>query len=220
MTRFSLRSILLIVLVVALAIAHGLLLFRHDKLQREVTQLRGEVGHLEVVDKSLVNVIAVPTVDRFQWRWRVYAPPGTMFKVGILTKAIPENGVSDQVRGSFELSSSELGELVTLSVTPDQQEGYQVRLDFGRGTSWREFTDQPLEEWLTGSSMGLSSVQPGVQAFPYGRPIILVKQRLLEPVSPTVSSSPTGPSRGFLVWITPIKTPSSLPRPGSNATAP
>ena len=207
MKRFSLRSIFLLVGFCALLLGYLLLLTRNHSLSREVQSLRAEVGYLALVDESRVNVVEVPTNGPYEWRWRVYAPPGTVFDAGIMTGKIPSSGTGRPNSIGVDIPSETNGVLITASVTNDHDGGKLLELKLGNGNSLRVPISMPSEEFVDGSANVLTAGQNGVQVCDLNDPIILHRRSLIEPTSPTTSSEPRGLSRGILFWITPREKP-------------
>lgn len=205
MTRFSLRTIFVGLAVVALIIGCAVLQWHNFALRREVEQLRIELGYLVPIDESKVNIIEVPTTDT--WRWRVFAPEGTVFDAGIITKQIPRHGTPGPSFLGFQIPSERRGVLVTASVAKDLEDGYALRLDFGDGRTMSSRTPLKPKDFLDGSAGYMTAGRGGTQVCEFDGPIVLHRRRLMEPVSPTVSSEPDGPARGLMFWITPKKKP-------------
>ncbi|MEM7477125.1 MAG: hypothetical protein AAF483_19250 [Planctomycetota bacterium] len=116
MMRFSLRTILVSTGLLALVLAIVVLQLQNMALRREVNILRIESGHLVPEDYSKVNFIQVPTADPYCWRWRVYAPPGTLFDAGIIDGEIPQEGVPSASTSGLVIPSEPNGVLITASV--------------------------------------------------------------------------------------------------------
>ncbi len=85
--RFSLWTAFLLVTIAVLAVSNwqaaARLIERDEQLtaaQKEIQQLRNEVGYLELGDKTKVHVVAAPTHLDLVWRWKVYVPDGANLK--------------------------------------------------------------------------------------------------------------------------------------------
>jgi len=156
MKRFTLKAFLIAIAAIALLLAYGMLQYRYWNLEAEVVRLRVEGGHLVPVDKSLVNIIEVPSPEPHVWRWKVYAPPGTQFEYGIRFSDIPPTGVPNpQSSGEFYIESTTNGVLVTATIASDIDDGYVLILDckdrFSRFSRISR-TNLPLSEWVDGSA--------------------------------------------------------------------
>ena len=205
MRRTSLRSLFLILLVAALIVSNGVLTVRLFRFRREVEQLRRETGHLVVVDKGRVNLIAIPSHQQNVWRWRIYAPSGTRFDVGIKIGDIPRRGAAIDTEASFigfTLPPSEGGTLVTLSASKSIKHGYAVAVRYSGGAAVH-FTDKPPEEWLQGTGSSHTAGTHGLQLAEFDEPLILrrfAKDSTTSGIGPGQSSVP-----GYLVWLVPHK---------------
>ncbi|GAA4461926.1 hypothetical protein [Novipirellula rosea] len=207
MQRYSLRTTLVAIGVIALSLGIVLLQIRNSGLRREVEMLRAEMGFLVPVDVSRVNVIEVPTTDQFSWSWRVFAPPGTQFDAGIVTEDIPKRGAPSASFLGIEIPSEPNGVLITASVTNDLDAGYMLQINFGNGNTVRDRISLSREEFINGSASLETAGRSGPQVCKFDEPIILHRRRLYEQTSPTTHSEPEGVSRGLMFWITPKKKP-------------
>jgi hypothetical protein len=77
--QFTIRGMLAVVTIVALAISLYLTHARLRSTEAEVERLRKETGYLTIGDVDQVHLIAVPTTEEMAWRWRVYLPGGHDF---------------------------------------------------------------------------------------------------------------------------------------------
>ena len=99
--RFSLRTLLLVMVIVALAIAQYVVLRRirevelaNRKLFDENVKLRAEAGYLEVDDPRKVAVLRISDLNELTWRWKVWLPTGK-WNLSALTQGIPSKDVPD-----------------------------------------------------------------------------------------------------------------------------
>jgi hypothetical protein len=74
--QFSIRSLLLFTLIIALALTSVLMYRRMADAERELVNLRNLVGFLKIDDENLFYVIALESNEPWTWRWRVYLPAG------------------------------------------------------------------------------------------------------------------------------------------------
>lgn len=101
--RVSLLSLLLLTAVVATSLTTAMLWSEVGPLRRENQRLRDEIGELTILDATKVHLLVLPTdpVEGYEWRWRVYVPPGSKYRVA--TKS------SSQASGGFRSSTSGSG---------------------------------------------------------------------------------------------------------------
>lgn len=93
--RFSLRTLLLIVVVVCIAIPMAMQTIKLYRAEVELRQLRNEVGYLSVDDRSKVHVIAVDMNEPNTWRWRIFLPQGVRYSWCLGFGDIPAKGVPE-----------------------------------------------------------------------------------------------------------------------------
>jgi hypothetical protein len=77
--RFSLLNVLFLLTIAGL----GLVVWRQWQevrpLRAEVRRWRDENGVLTITDPSKVYIMALPTLERMTWRWRIYVPAGRSY---------------------------------------------------------------------------------------------------------------------------------------------
>ena len=103
---FSLLSFLLFVTVVCLSVSYFLVSRENADLNKLVTELKNELGHIEVKDAKKAYVRLVGPMEELVWRFRVYLPEGKPFKIRIATR----NG------GTTSQSSVTLGKQFSLVI--------------------------------------------------------------------------------------------------------
>src|SRR6266436_6468075 len=75
--RFSLRTLLLVMLIAAFAVAQYVSLrrvreveLRNQELFNENAKLRVEAGYVKIEDRSKVAVLQLRELDELTWRWK------------------------------------------------------------------------------------------------------------------------------------------------------
>lgn len=91
---FSLRSLLGIVAFLCLFLAYVIAYRELPKARKEITRLRNQVGELSIGDDQKIHVIAVETLEHRSWRWRLFLPPDTKFRWGVIFDQIPATGLA------------------------------------------------------------------------------------------------------------------------------
>src|SRR5437764_525877 len=91
-SRFSLKTLFLAVLFVAMGLALFVTMRELLALRRENSLLRAEAGHLTVEDPQKAAVPSIRTLDELTWRWKVHLPPGQWFLHSV-TRNIPDKGL-------------------------------------------------------------------------------------------------------------------------------
>ncbi len=98
--QFSLRSLMLFILFVALILTSVLMYRRMSNAERELVKLRNIAGYLKIDDENLFYAIAIETGEPWTWRWRVYLPAGYKYSWHMNSGNIPANGTSNNSGGS------------------------------------------------------------------------------------------------------------------------
>ena len=138
--RYSLFSLLLLMTVIALSLTLWSETTRRIPLQRQIENLRREVGEVRVAEPNKLYV--QPLEDSFdrrlQHRWRAYVPPGREGEVVVEIQQPDKNRVG---RMTMALEPGESGfELVAIPPIKDQ------------GTVWMYHLRQPMSSRAGGSS--------------------------------------------------------------------
>jgi hypothetical protein len=206
MKRFTLRTVLALIVFLALIMSQVMLVIQNGTLRREVEMHRGQLGYLVPVDESKVNLIHVPSSEEGVWMWRVHAPPGTVFDLGMKSEKIPWPGVDDHCQISeIRLTSDPRGDLITAALSKDiDGQDYVLRIRYAGGhTAFR--IRMAREEFLDGSGSIEMAGQGGTKAFDIGKPIVLYRKRLQEKTPPGMTPTPQRESRGLMFWLVPMK---------------
>jgi hypothetical protein len=91
--RFSLRTLLLLVVVVCIAIPMAIQTYKLYHAEAEIRRLRNEVGYLSVEEPGKVHVIAVALNEPDTWRWRIHLPRDVRYSWCLGFGDIPAKGV-------------------------------------------------------------------------------------------------------------------------------
>jgi hypothetical protein len=117
--RISLRSALLVMTIIGMAIVMARLWLELKPLREEVVKLRAEQAGLRIETLDKVHAIRVPSDELLKWKWRVWIPDRTNVRVRYKWGDIPTSGFPDKFA---DCGFSGPGEhLVTLSATRDPQ---------------------------------------------------------------------------------------------------
>jgi hypothetical protein len=90
--RFSLLTVLLLMVLLACGITIFRLWREVGPLRVEVRELRNETGRLAIDDPAKPHVVEVRTNDDFTWKWRVWIPEGRAYRIQLATQDIPAKG--------------------------------------------------------------------------------------------------------------------------------
>ncbi len=96
--QISLRTLLLLVLLVAMGLALFVTGRRFRDAEAELAEYRREYGILKVENPMTLQAIALWTGEPNHWRWRVYFPSGR-YDICFATSGIPTSGLPKPARG-------------------------------------------------------------------------------------------------------------------------
>jgi hypothetical protein len=92
--QFSLRTLLLFVLIVALAVTSLVMYRRMADAEKELRTLRDMAGYLTIDDEKLFYAIGLETYEPLTWRWRVHLPAGHKYSWRLESGKIPRLGLT------------------------------------------------------------------------------------------------------------------------------
>lgn len=124
--QISLLSLLLATALVGLSIVHWQLARKADGLESTISQLRNELGYLNVEDPSKVYVRQVESTEPLTWKYRVYLPSDTKFRLHRVEGRGPKGAAPDRFvgRGGAGSSPSLTGRFtMVIAVTKDPASG-------------------------------------------------------------------------------------------------
>jgi len=211
--RFGLRTILLLVVIIALAVAQITAIRRVQqvtainlRLAQENKKLRVEAGYLEVEDPSKVAVLQLPQLDELTWRWKVYLPNGRWLAKHRLREIPVKGGGTIRDSGSAALDGGR-EVLVAASVRRGANGEWQFIMQVGESSSRNSLGDNHGLVPAAGHS-GRHSSSPGrgkVATFEPTETIELLRLRTDDVVETSPSSSTTKetkePTDGILIWL-------------------
>lgn len=201
--RFSLRTILFVIALVACGITIWQLWRELAPLRAEVRQMRAQLGFLSVDDESRPYAIQIHEWDDEIWRWRIYLPPSGKYKLYQAGGQLPANGgTPDQAWLQTILSSPNLRRSALHSaalqgqftlearLSPDGT-GWLLRTAPGGGGSTYRFKDNWLADEIVRTSTVHSNVRTRQQReFKPGEPILLFYV-----AKPEITTTPAQPGR-------------------------
>lgn len=222
--RFSLGTMLMLLVIAVLAGSHWLTTWRLYDLQQ---RFRKEQG-LQIEDELKITVFGEETFIPQSWQWKVYLPPGR-YAVKANFVAVPRTGLpEDDILSTGELFG---GRVYTVNVGNRRASDgtWQLRLiaDYENGAR----SDLEYIEPMPGvESIGDEYAYRGVGTFPsqtreYERDqTVILKHYRVDRSVPIDDQRnrnrkvpPPEEGLGVMVWITPITTPVVAKRPDSNS---
>jgi hypothetical protein len=210
--RFSLRTLLLLVVIVCIAIPMGMQTYKLHRAETEIRRLRNEVGYLSVEESSKVHVIAVDMNEPDTWRWRIFLPQGVRYSWCLGFGDIPAKGVPQPKlkHTSNEPYSDEDAEVVvtarlrqlddgnwSLSVAsmigdqPYQMGGARVTIP---AEEMHRIQKTTVYDQQTLGTRGTKTLDPS-------GPIILLQKRTRERQPDGSYQSSAGPMAGYMIWM-------------------
>jgi hypothetical protein len=203
--HFSLRTLFLVAILLALAVSHFLTSLRLRRADLQLEQLHNEIGYLTISNRSRVHVIEIPTVEDYTFRWRVYLPPGRKFWANVaISDKIPREGFPTEQMGTFSHNLS-FGDhpnefILTVAARQDGSGRWKVVCyndDTTRmarsGIGLRDSQGQSL---LANDWRRVEAGKGATESIPAGEPLALL--RWGRPDNPAKDLVPTD---GVMVWI-------------------
>lgn len=203
--RFSLRNLLLMMTILALALGLVVVGWNNHRLdeinqalEAENRRLRDEVGELSIEDPGKLHAIHVKSASYLEWIWRVWIPEGREYRLRCVTGEVPEAGFPQQTGGTIMLRES--GEqVIRYSIRRDPRDGKLYGSLSVRGASVGK-DEHAWAEW--GSHVTTTSgVGTSARVYPPGEVVELGRHRVSQASS---SSDIEDPSAGFLIWLEPM----------------
>jgi hypothetical protein len=213
--KFSLRTLLIVVAVICLAIGSYVVGRKLGTAEREVRKLRNETGVLTVDDPTKVHVIAVGVDEPNTWRWRLFIPKGHKYSWNIAAENIPRNK-PPQKAGTSAHSSEPYWErdnelLVTAKLRQGEDGNWRLSVEPKIGDSENQMAGAALTissekmKWMTdgraSSTDGQVAGDRGVSVREPEGPIILLQRRPTER-QPNGNDLPSpNPMPGYMIWL-------------------
>lgn len=203
--RFSLRSFLLVLFVLALAASHFYTSWKLNGARREILMLRTELGFLTIIDPDRLNLIQTPKEG---WHsWRVYVPPGAHYKLRGAAAQIPATGHPHA--GQTEIIDVDLpeGEFTLKARVERLQDEWTLKVECGRGQGVMiGVRDEEMRNWAGSTQGGTEWVTmrgaKGVETFGRNESFDLIREHEWK-VKGAAPFRPPGPkpSYGLLLWL-------------------
>ncbi len=224
--RFSVLTLVLTTVLVALAIAVCQLASQVGPLRTENRRLKEERGELAFTDRTRVHVIRVSEqFARNSSTFRVFIPDGTNYVAYAVVNGIPKSGLPEIIRNRRSGGSGGQdgrraflnllpGEhLVSLSVARRHDGTPFVRFGITQHGFWNSMAViSPKDGWpeKTPSSYstdyGDNQIGVTTQSVASDQPLVLLRQRISNDDSdpPVNVSDPPGLLDGMMLWIEPL----------------
>lgn len=195
-SRFSLLTLLLLTAIAGLGTALFVVYRDLVPLRREVVELRKKVGYLAVSDRTQLHAISVPTDNELEWKWLVFIPEGTHYRLHVEGREVPEVGYPS-AGGTINLRTP--GEhVIRYVIQRDPRDGRWHGTLHGSGGSVGKY-HQAWVDWKSYSSTG-SGVGTSTETHPTTARVLLKRHRVTHDGQ---SADPPPPPSGFVVWLEP-----------------
>ncbi len=194
--QFSLRGLMLFVLLAAMGMSLFATGCRLRRAERELEQYRREYGILNVDNPAMLSAVARWMPDVGQWRWQVHFPPGR-YDVCYATKGIPPSGFPKSAGGFTRDFSGDVN--VSAALLKDPKSGKWVcNFVIGPASGSRDVPDCVVNPVTWTTDGVLWNKEPA--AVSPQTPLVLLRRRI--GIQQKDGSLPIPPSaNGLLIWI-------------------
>ena len=117
--RISLRTLLLLVPLVAMGLVIWQSKTELGSLRTEVRKLRDETGQLTIEDPEKIHAIQIATDYPLAWKWRIYVPDGRTVRVANRNHHIPKDSIPETKNGLSLAGPNEFVVTVKIDKQPD-----------------------------------------------------------------------------------------------------
>ena len=195
--QFSLRELLLFVLLVAMGLSLFVTARRFLRAEAELAEYRREYGILKVENPTMLHAVARWTPEPGQWRWRVHLPPGR-YDLCWRTTGIPADGIPKPEHGDTQDFAGFTD--VSVAAYKNPQDGaWRYAISFGCVTSYREMPVS-LPNEVGYSYDGVLWGKDPVIVSPR-EPLVLLRKRLMIRDKSGSHSAGLESADGLMLWI-------------------
>ncbi len=199
--QFGLRTTILAVAVVALAVAVVNDRRQIPVLRSRIEALRPLARELSIDDPTQVAIVKLDELWYDENQWDVYLPPGSTYRLAIATRAIDATAMSPPTRTASLAAGRHL---VAIEQSRDDSKQWHLVATVDGKPSLR--VDEP-SDWNEGTGSSGGGFFPVSRLIPVGQPVELFRRRFTVRAGNGSSSVPTTPCPGVLLWIE-VETPS------------
>jgi len=196
--RFSLRALVLGVLIAGLTGSVAFLAWENQGLRAIVKEQKEQLGELTVTDPKKIHLLRVQNLEDKWWRWKVYLPAGK-YRFSWATRGITETNFPNAAR----MLDESKGETITLEakIRTNAEGKWSVVIGVQKpsGSSDASSSADELGEALNSANLhyGDNGVHP-----PTAR-LELIRMRSYNLQTSPNGLKPTDEVPGLLVWIEP-----------------
>lgn len=205
--RFSLRTLILIVTISAMAfglvgmnLKVATLTARIQGLVAENLRLRDELGELSIDDETQLHAIRTASGEELEWAWRIWRPEGHEYKLRVDGGSVPKSGYPTE-GGTFYLRDP--GEMVVryrIARDPRDEKWYGSLSTRGGSVG------SDRQDWVEWSSTTSTTSGVGTTTRSFSEDDDQTVELCRHMVSQQKSSSKIeDPAAGFVIWMERIK---------------
>jgi hypothetical protein len=197
--QFSLRGLMLFVLLVAMTLSAFVTGRRLLQAEAELAEYRRTYGILKVADSTRLHAVALWTGEPNHWRWRIHCPPGR-YDLCFTTSGIPASGLPKPKRGW----NTDFAGMVEVSVAAykDPKDGvWRYAVSSGGTGSYVDMSISPPDESMSnyGSSI-LVGDDPTIVS--PNEPLVLLQKRAVKRGKQGVTEmNDSEPQDGLMLWV-------------------
>ena len=179
MKRFSIKSVLLVVTLLALVLTIVISNLQHRNDAIELAELRNVAGRLAISDPNLVHAIPVPLSGKRNWQWQIYLPEEKDYQIVLVTgDRVPITGPPERWSGRTPFRRS--GKFMLTAAVEKEDDGEWVLTTEAHGRTF----SHPIGNTIWGSHQKTGIKSGTTTAGIAGRPLELLRIRTPESVNP------------------------------------
>ena len=206
--QFSLRELLLFVLLVAMALSLFVTGRRFLRAEAELAEYRREYGILKVENPTMLHAVARWTPEPGQWRWRVHFPPGR-YDLCWRTAGIPAEGLPiPKPQRGLTADLAGFGDVSVVAYKDPRDNVWKYAITVGGVAGGGSFTNTTyttmpvnLPNELGSSTSGVQWGQDPVIVSPQ-EPLVLLRKRLAtKKKNGSISVTTVELADGLMLWI-------------------
>jgi hypothetical protein len=210
--KFSLRTMLLVIAILCLAIPLILQSSKLNRAQVELRQLRDQLGYLTIDDRSKVHIIAVDVDEPNTWRWRMFLPRGVRYTWCLGYGDIPAQGVpKSKMDGISNESYSETDSEVVITAKLRQMDNRDWTLSVSSSIQGSQAQMGGASTIIPDKEMRWTREVPGREGHVLGSggtetldpkgPIVLLQWRSVEKRPDGTYGPSAKPMPGYMIWL-------------------
>ncbi len=208
MSKISLKGLLLLFAVVAMALS---LFLTNNKLEQKTAELNTllqESRLLSVDDEGKIHAINFPGFGKKSYRWRIHIPSERRFRLKVAFDRIPQDGIPIYPPNLllYNLPSGEM--VLTANIFKEEGKWFLAFVSESEGIRKvdvsMEITGQNTA-WLDEGGAPMVAGHTSIQQESVGDPFVLLSYRALLSQTPTLRGIDPSPTDGVAVWIEEVK---------------